>query len=94
MEDHCDRLLKALRRGVEERLGIFPQMVNLFFDQKINHKLMIKGYKNKRNLIAPAVTLKANGTATLHAAAIKRIEVNASHCRDGRSHSALMVKNN
>lgn len=55
---------------------------------------MIKGHKNKRNLIAPAVTLKANGTATLHAAAIKRIEVNASHCRDGRSHSALMVKNN
>ena len=66
----------------------------IFFDRKRNHKLMIKGHKNKRNLIAPAVTLKANGTATLHAAAIKRIEVNASHCRDGRSHSALMVKNN
>lgn len=31
MEDHCDHQLKALRREGEERLGISPQMVNLFF---------------------------------------------------------------
>lgn len=37
----------------------------------------------------PAVILKANGTATLQAAAIKRIDVNASQWRDGRSHSGL-----
>ena len=45
-------------------------------------------------IISPAVTLKANGTATLAAPAIKRIDVNANHCRDGRSHSIDSLKYN
>jgi hypothetical protein len=41
----------------------------------------------KVSLILPAVTLKAKGTATLAAPAINKMDVNASHWRDGRSHS-------
>jgi len=40
----------------------------------------------------PAVTFKARGTATLAAPAINKIEVNNSHCRDGRSHSEIKQK--
>lgn len=36
---------------------------------------------------SPAETLKAKGTATLAAPAINKIDVKASHWRDGRSHS-------
>lgn len=36
---------------------------------------------------APAETFKASGTATPAAPAISRIEVTASHWREGRSHS-------
>jgi hypothetical protein len=35
----------------------------------------------------PAVTLSANGTATLAAPAINNIEVKANHWREGKSHS-------
>lgn len=77
MEDHCDHQLKALRRGVEERLDIFPQMANLFlFINKFMGVIIIKICGAISSL--PAVILKANGTATLQAAAIKRIDVNAS----------------
>lgn len=40
----------------------------------------------------PAVTLKARGTATLAAPAINKIEVKASHWREGRSHSNYECK--
>lgn len=36
---------------------------------------------------APADTRNANGTATPAAAVINSIDVTASHCLDGRSHS-------
>jgi hypothetical protein len=85
MEDRCVHRLKALARESEVQLESAPRTVNLNkFERSLTFRFKVFSLAK---VILPAVTLRANGTATLAAPAINKIEVRASHWRDGRSHS-------
>ena len=79
MEDRCVHRLKALARESVVQLESVPRMVILTVTKKKVLTIQFKVFTLSKLIYLPDVTLKANGTATLAAPAIRSIDVKASH---------------